>query len=80
MGAVNVLSQLMALKMAEIYFKCFKCVQWKLFWFIHGKWLTNIATHLQEGDSANQTVPIACSISETVGPMYVHVCIKTSDR
>ena len=48
----------------------------KTIWFIHGEWFTNITTYFQEGGSANQTVPVACSISEKVGPMYVHVRIQ----
>ena len=54
----------------------------KTVWFIHGEWFTNIiTTHLQEWDSANQTVPIACSTSETAVPMYVHcMYAETRDR
>jgi hypothetical protein len=52
----------------------------KIVWLIHGEWFTNIiTTHLQERDSANQTAPIACSISETAGPMYVH-CMNAETR
>ena len=50
MGAVNVWSQLMVLKLVEIYFKCFECVQWKQFdsYMVSGSQTTSHLTYRKE--------------------------------